>query len=306
MSSPVSPAQYLDDLKAFFDDPSNQQLIAEMFADLPDVMQQWLGKACLLYGAPFNNLLVDDRMLPPESIRFFYVDQNWLDALVDGVFSVGVHSSRNTTLVQLLTGAIRDAAEAEMPLVRSRLRNVPPPSEVVVGGTMTGILMRSAAVAGWPGLVVKAYAQPGDATPLPLLRMDRLAADVLICLFSGVPGRVEVDEPPEGLHFGVEDDDLITLRGLGYNNHPAGVAISPLTNIEAVYRQDGEGQNTRVLDIYGLQEKLGAALDAQGVRPPNAPAQLGAADFAIQMVDAPEQQAFENTSPPPAADSNLR
>ncbi len=290
MSSPVSQEQYLADLKAFFADPDNRTLVVEMFSDLPDVMQRWLGSTCLLYGAPFNNVVIDDRMLPPESIRFFYVDHNWLDALVDGVFSIGVHSSRNTAFVRLLIEAIRETAEAELPLVRSRLRGVPPPSEVLVGGTMTGLLMRSAAVSGWPGLVVKAH----DAAKarLPLLRMDRLAADVLLCIFMGVPAAVEIAEPPEGLHFGVEDDDLVTLRGLGYGGFTPGMPVSPLTTVKAVYRNSG----SRVLDIKATQAALKQKLEALGaLPPPSPPAQaLGAADFAIQMVQAPEQQAFVN------------
>ncbi len=295
MSSPISQDKYLADLKAFFADPYNQALIVEMFSDLPEVMQQWLGSTCLLYGMPFNNLVIDDRMLPPESIRFFYLDHNWLDAMVDGVFSVGVHSSRNAAFIQLLIQAIRETAEAEIPLVRSRLQGVPSPQEVTLGGPMTGLLMRSAAVSGWPGLVVKAYGKSSEQDQLPLLRMDRLAADVLICIFAGIPVNVEVAEPPEGLHFGIEDDDLITLRGLGYGNHTAGVPLKPLANVTAVYRKDNNNQNTRVLDINGMQGVLKQALITKGALPSSPPAQsLGAADFAIQMVQAPEQQAFEN------------
>ncbi len=295
MSSPISQDKYLADLKAFFADPYNQALIVEMFSDLPEVMQQWLGSTCLLYGMPFNNLVIDDRMLPPESIRFFYLDHNWLDAMVDGVFSVGVHSTRNTAFIQLLIQAIRETAEAEIPLVRSRLQGVPLPQEVTLGGPMTGLLMRSAAVSGWPGLVVKAYGKSSEQDQLPLLRMDRLAADVLICIFAGIPVNVEVAEPPEGLHFGIEDDDLITLRGLGYGNHTAGVPLKPLANVTAVYRKDNNNQNTRVLDINGMQGVLKQALITKGALPSSPPSQpLGAADFAIQMVQAPEQQAFEN------------
>ena len=33
-------------------------------------------------------------MLPNDSIRFFHVDRNWLDALVDGALSVGIIDSR--------------------------------------------------------------------------------------------------------------------------------------------------------------------------------------------------------------------
>ncbi len=46
----------------------------------PDVVR-FLARLRLLEGVPFNYLVPDATMLPLESIRFFYVDRNWLDAL---------------------------------------------------------------------------------------------------------------------------------------------------------------------------------------------------------------------------------
>ncbi|MDX6612705.1 MAG: hypothetical protein QOD75_1891 [Blastocatellia bacterium] len=289
-SSPISDSQYLQDLQAFFADPSSQTLIQQMFTDLPDAMQQWLAKLCLLYGVPFDNLVIDDRMLPQESIRFFYVDHNWLDSLVDGVFSIGVHSSKNAALVQSVVTAIRETVDTTMPLIRNSLRGVPPPAQVPIGGTMTGFLLRSAAVSGWPGLEVKAYADDTDQNPIPLLRMDRVAPDIMVCIFSGVPARVSINEPSEGLHFGIEDDDDITLRGVGYGNYQAGFPLNS-PPVQATYRLDSKGQKTRVVDVYQTQAHLQAALIHQGALA--AQQTLGPADFAIQMVDAPEQQSFE-------------
>lgn len=34
-------------------------------------------------------MVADEAMLPPESIRFFYLDNSWLDALIDGAFGIG-------------------------------------------------------------------------------------------------------------------------------------------------------------------------------------------------------------------------
>src|SRR5882724_11094922 len=130
---PDPQQQYLDELKAFFADPNNQQQIQRMFSALPEQMQSWLTDLCLLYGVPFHNLVIDDRMLPPESIRFFYIDRNWIEALVDGVFSVGVHSSRNTSLIQIVIQAIRKALDYRVPLVRNNLRGLPPPNQVMTG-----------------------------------------------------------------------------------------------------------------------------------------------------------------------------
>ena len=78
-----------------------QAKIANTFADpaaiqssleavlVPEQISKWLGRLRLLKGVPFNYLVPDERMLPPESIRFFYLDINWIDSLLDGAFSIG-------------------------------------------------------------------------------------------------------------------------------------------------------------------------------------------------------------------------
>ena len=42
-----------------------------------------------LINVPVHYLLTDPSHLPDESLRFFYVDQNWINALVDGALSLG-------------------------------------------------------------------------------------------------------------------------------------------------------------------------------------------------------------------------
>ena len=51
-----------------------------------------LAKIRLLKGVPFQYLIPTDAALPVESIRFFHIDQNWLDALIDGALSVTMRS----------------------------------------------------------------------------------------------------------------------------------------------------------------------------------------------------------------------
>jgi hypothetical protein len=301
--------QLISDLKQFFADPDSPALMQTIYADMPLEMQQWLGRLCLLYGLPFDYLVAHESMLPQESIRFFFIDHNWLDSLVDGVFSVGTHSSRNGALTQLMIKANRETTDLAMPQVRSRLRGVRPPSKVQAGATMTGFLLRSAVVAGWPGLEVKAYGQMDGSSPvesslLQLLRMERLSADVLLCIYSGLPARVELNEPSESLHFGVEpgldsppglSNGVIVPRWLG-NSPDTPPAGTPVTDDEskwvaAVWRQQA-GQNTRVLDIGKTRAALNQRLRELGAIASTQ--QIGPADFAIQMVKAPEQQAFEN------------
>ena len=54
----------------------------------------WLARRRVLEGIPFQYLVPTEDALPPETIRFFHIDRNWLDALIDGCLSVALTTSR--------------------------------------------------------------------------------------------------------------------------------------------------------------------------------------------------------------------
>lgn len=86
-----------------------------------------------------------------ETIRFLVGDQGWVRALIDGACSIGRLSAADQT----------------------RATAAPPP---LTFPTVTGALIRSAVVAGYPGLLVDAYADAAR-TQLRPLRTDRLSSD---------------------------------------------------------------------------------------------------------------------------------
>jgi hypothetical protein len=45
-------------------------------------------------------------VLPPESVRFFYLDPNWLATLVEGALSIGIESSRDVLYQDLMKDLI--------------------------------------------------------------------------------------------------------------------------------------------------------------------------------------------------------
>ena len=59
-----------------------------------DSVVAWLTRLRLLEGVPFSYIVSSEEMLPNESIRFFHMDRNWLDALVDGALSTGILDTR--------------------------------------------------------------------------------------------------------------------------------------------------------------------------------------------------------------------
>ncbi len=191
-----------------FADPTQRQ--AAPLPVLPDGVRDWLASLRLLEGVPFAHLVADDRLLPPESVRFFYLDRNWTDALVQGALSVGAVTAADRAELQTAYPRVRDELDTAERQVR-----VPGNEQAMVGpaDVPTGFLLRSRAVSGWPALHVRAYRTPvaddSDDTldgpdRLHLLRLERLAPAVLLAIFDGVPATVHVEEPRTGLQFGVD------------------------------------------------------------------------------------------------------
>jgi hypothetical protein len=68
--------------------------------------------------------------------------------------------------------------------------------------------MRSEVVSGWPGLLVDGFKKVNNVDKkLKLLRMDRLSANVLLCLFEGDVTAVDWRLRPETAHFGLDQKE---------------------------------------------------------------------------------------------------
>jgi len=181
---------------------------------LSDSLKKWLSRLMLLYGVPINYLVPDERMLPPESIRFFYVDMNWVDAMIDGALSIGRSlSSTGNPASQNLDRAVLPTAKAQTSGNLSKIRAdflglLPPPVSLQV---VSGFLLRSSVVQSCPGIGVNAYPQGGtpsdpQITLLNILRLEQLGtqSDTIICLIDGDVVEIDIHEPPEGLHYGID------------------------------------------------------------------------------------------------------
>jgi hypothetical protein len=268
--SPTDPVQELRDLLAL---PEIGALLAQAMQDDLKPIALWLARLTLLYAVPFDHLVPNLDLLPAESIRFFYLDFNWLGALVEGALSAGVQTSRDTLYQGLLKDTLQQAAQVEMQGLRARTRGVDTGQPTIDKiEAMSGILLRSTLVYAWPGLTVAA-SQHGQL--LKILRMDRLSPDVLLCLFLGVPDIVTFSEPQQGLRFGVDDAWSVELRGL---TPPVGNPTGGLVDTRNYRRANA----SRVLAVNALAGNLGQTLGQS----------LSSADFAIQMVLQPEQISF--------------
>ncbi|WP_405110472.1 hypothetical protein OG559_30505 [Micromonospora sp. NBC_01405] len=220
---------------------------------MPDNLLTWLRNLARLEGVPFGYLLPDERLLPVESIRFVGLDQRWVRHLVDGATSIGRLGPAD---------ADRDAADP-LPL------DYP---------TVTGALIRSAIVPGYPGLLIDAYADTGGTRALAPWRTARLAPDILLCLFTGDLARLDLHQPPEGQHLAVEEpaDGVIgkTLRTPGgARTTPPPVGPLPLGTL-------------RTVPVAALASAVAEALGVDA-------ADLDAGELALQLTETAERVTFQ-------------
>ncbi|MGB0525937.1 MAG: hypothetical protein ACPGJS_23355, partial [Flammeovirgaceae bacterium] len=155
----------------------------EQELELPLEIKNWFENLRLLKSIPFRYLVPDERMLPQESIRFFQVDELWIEALLDGAFSIG--------------------------RVPYKDQGTHKKDQVI----MSGFFLRSEAVSGWPDLLVDGYGalpHPDNldsevalsSNKLQLLRKEKLSESLMICLFEGIIQTIDIHLKPEAIHFG--------------------------------------------------------------------------------------------------------
>lgn len=281
------------DVSKAFEDHAAALQQASNSTPVPPAVSKLLGQLALLEGVPFEHLVPDSRMLPPESIRFFYLDNNWVHSLVDGALSIGIHSDRDIRFHTVMQHVVRKAADVAAGNLRSEALAEASGDAPAAGSPSAnlnldprrraGFLMRSAVVSGWPGLEVRGFVGPGDSLELKLLRLVRLAPDVLLAIFEDLPGLIFFKEPDEDLHFGIRGGHI------GVRD-PEALAAGPIVNPppNAPEAQVTFRPNATAGGVVNIRQL------AQDLRPivPGAGATLGPALFAIQMVDPPDKKQF--------------
>ena len=267
---------------------------------VPGELRRFLARLRLLHGVPFSYLVPDSDLLPIETIRFFYIDRTWTDALVQGALSVGTITTADRAQLEAVYARIRDEVdEAERTVRRprgeERLQGA--------GGTITGFLMRSRAVSGWPNLHVRAYSRDvieddaltteAESHPsrMKVLRMERLAPAVLLVLFDGVPAVVHIEEPRQGIQFGVRIDAQAppTQRRakVKVRDNLTGDPVLPketftaTNSVDVPFRRNAPG----VINVAELRKRLAA-------KAPNSGGSLEPNEYALQMLRFPYRQVF--------------
>lgn len=263
----------------------------------PADLRRWLVRLRLLEGVPFANIVADTELLPEESIRWFHVDRDWTDAMVQGALSVGTVNSDDRTQLTAAYPAIRGELDDE----ERNVRRGPGEARLAGGaGPISGFLLRSRVVAGWPGLHVRAYDDEpiesdddpvgeNDPRRMRLLRLERLAPAVLLCLFDGVPKVVHIEEPRQGIQFGFDASGsagnltaTLPVRSVA-DFEPTG------TTIDVPFRAGSSG----VVDIQALEADIKSAAPDSGIG-----SSLDSAEYALQLVRFPYRQVWGDDTRP--------
>jgi hypothetical protein len=264
------------------------EAVGEHVAEHLDPVADWLANLGFLYPVPFSHLAPDPRLLPVESIRFFYVDPDWIDALQAGACSIALHTAADAATFRALHSQLTEAILRKSDRRAARRYDSAAQADPDTGRIRrTGLLIHSELVSSWPTLVVKATLA---GSPVNLLRNDCPSRNVRLCLFDGIPDTVSLAEPYQGLRFGVEDNGIAPRYvsgaaaqiGAQIPNAPT-VPPKGYSAFLTTYCRSAAGGVLQVEKLASdLREAVGVKIGAG----------FGAGDFAIQMVQAPEQQSF--------------
>jgi hypothetical protein len=265
--------------------------------EMPQDIGEWLGRLLLLYGVPFNYLVPEEQMLPPESIRFFYLDPGWMNCVLEGACSVGKSSSLDELFDQNLRNRFLDLAGQKASEVRTG-------KSEKLNWPVTGFLLRSDLVEGWQGLEMRASGVDGQGNhidPLQPLRIDRLSPDIMLCLFNGKVTEIEVKQPLEGLHFGAAANGNNGYVKYHLRKLPAevgeqiaaeaGEQIKDENSAKAKEFNIAVPMHDKEKRVVNVQELASLIETSLGEFKPNGP--FTSAEFAVEMVESPGKAVFK-------------
>ena len=249
--------------------PADQELAKDML--------DWLANLALLYPMPNHYLVADPALLPPDTLRFFHLDPNWIAALVAGALSAGLQCRRDfeaTHQQDLLKPLSKLVQQYRMQLMGKEAVNL---AEGDFFKTpITGFLLRSQLIADWPGLEVEVTtAGSKKADGSPLLRLDHLGDHLMLGLVRGTIESVHFKEPREQLSFGLDTEGNLSLRSPdkpGSSNQRVDAVQKTFARADAA---DG------VMDMHALAGSIVSAL-------PDTSAKRGSALLALQLLRAPK------------------
>lgn len=181
--------------------------------DFPEVLMQLLKEASLLYHVPYSYLNPDSNLIQKEDLRFFQIDHNWVMAYLDGICSPGRNAAIDYTHDTYMLIEQYETALCEQQTVRQELRNTAIERNAFQSvEPCSGFLLYSELVEDFRGLEFQAYSDTAGKKELPVLRIEKLGTCMMIGIFRGILKRLDIGQPPEGLHYGFICEKDRTLK----------------------------------------------------------------------------------------------
>ncbi|KAI1190240.1 hypothetical protein F5B17DRAFT_427728 [Nemania serpens] len=152
-------------------------------------VQEWILNRLHLDGIPAHYFLPDPSHLPPETLRFFYVDANWTEAFVDGALSLANHAVDDPS---------KDYCRTAIKEMLNRHFKTPTKDSYCQQMPAYGCLLRSQLLVQFPDLTIGAKFEEqlhfnADGVPVPetpkapILVQRKLATDIMLILFDRAP-----------------------------------------------------------------------------------------------------------------------
>ncbi|KAI0409852.1 hypothetical protein F4802DRAFT_4033 [Xylaria palmicola] len=162
------------------------------------IVLSWLLDRMFFAGVPAHCLIPDPTYLEAERLRFFSIDKNWRDALIDGALSLGNHYGDDED-----RKAIKEA-------LNDYLAHSPDGQNQPVQIPSYGFYLRSDLVTMFPDLRVEVLPATGEAAPsgAPLLRHEIVTDGIMLALMDRAPGsdhfaRLVLTQPAHQQRFAV-------------------------------------------------------------------------------------------------------
>ncbi|KAH7254382.1 uncharacterized protein BKA55DRAFT_727681 [Fusarium redolens] len=204
------------------------------------VVLSWLIDRMFLAGVPAHYLVPDPSYLQPESLRFFHIDKNWVDALIDGALSLGNHFGTDEDRV-----AIKKA-------LNDYIGRTPDGMDHRVQIPAYGFYLRSDLVTMFPDLRVEVLSNDSDLKAAgqdppagaPLLRHEIVADGVMMAFMDRVPGSAQFSslvftQPAHQQRFAV-------ARGLDTTEIKVNIRRQHKALKEIIYTPTGESSSNNI------------------------------------------------------------
>jgi hypothetical protein len=175
------------------------------------IIHAWICEKLSLGGIPPQHLIPEPGFAPPESLRFFHIDDFWLDCLIDGALSVANHLDADDDVVRRM---IKETFNLYLTKTDPTIGFRPQiPSY--------GFTIRSKLIKAMPDLKITVKWKSQDGRH-PVCRWTKWDDETLMCLLDRQPEELDTDngivlsQPPHQQRFSLGSHlDLTT--GITFN-----------------------------------------------------------------------------------------